>query len=634
LKNFTGRIIGDLTLIAPSGVKKKWLCRCTCGKELDISTCNLQMRGKTRSCGCKVPPPHKLSAALTGDVFGKLVVLAEGELICYPSGKIKRQVWVQCECGKPKKLVSATSLTQSTNPIRSCGCESRLKYLYAGESAFQRVWNQYKSNCRLKQRNFDLTRERFKQYLQQECYYCGVPPAQVSKVGTNYFLYNGIDRLDSKLGYFLDNCISCCRICNQAKSTMSPSEFLAWTSRVAARRCSLIVPPPDFDPINYKFLGVFVNQRNLISQRPNSWSEVVGQQRALDVLHAVLRNPNFLTRGIIFHGVVGVGKTSTAYLTAKGLMCTGSDPLGCGKCPSCETIAQDGIDAHPDFQEIDAAQSGGVEAAREVVDTTLSLPALGKRRVSVIDEAPFLSSEAWGVYLKILEQSNTDAVFIFISNELEKIKMATITRCIRIPFARVSNDVMKGHLSKIATANGIDYELEALDIIVRHSRGVVREAVQCLNMAAALGKVRPQLVQTVIDSSLEDRCTHLLHTIGKKNQVEACKQADEMTLNASPQRIIETLLSVYGRAIWTEDPLLQQVYVGLPNVEKVTDILVKWSSLTLPADVLVIIVWELLQTQVQQQRSHATAPVTSLLPKPIMRQPKNTLSAFLEEEAI
>lgn len=378
---------------------------------------------------------------------------------------------------------------------------------------------------------------------------------------------------------------------------------------------------------------------NLISQRPAHWNDVIGQQRAIDVIHAVLRNQNFLTRGIILHGPLGVGKTTTAYLLARALMCTGPEPLGCGECPSCAS-ALEGIDGHPDFVEIDGAVKSGVDAARDTVEAALSLPILGKRKVTVIDEAQFLSPEAWGAYLKVLEQGNTDAVFIFVSNEAERIKMTTSTRCIRVPFERVSIDTLRGHLAKVATANGINYEQEALDLIARHSKGIVREAAQCLNMAAAMGTVKPSLVRTVIDRGVEEKTADLLKLVAQKDQAGACKLADEISLNAHPQKVIEIMLSLYGRAIWQEDDgtNLGQIYAGMPNVGAVTDILIKWSAMPLPADVLPIVVFELLQAQAPKplartataatQLSRPVSPATPPAPK------RSGLAAFLDGEAI
>src|SRR5271154_6251843 len=220
---------------------------------------------------------------------------------------------------------------------------------------------------------------------------------------------------------------------------------------------------------------------NVIAQRPAHWNDVVGQQRPIEALQAVVRNTKFLSRGLILYGVVGVGKTTTAYLLARALMCTGQDPLGCGACPSCELIEADGIDKHPDFIEVDGAVRPGVDAAREMVETTLSLPVIGKRRVTVVDEAHFLSPEAWGAYLKTLESGDTESVFIFVTTEVSKIQPNIRSRCIRIPFERVNQDVLIGHLANVANTNSINYELDALKLIARQSRGIVRDAVQYLD---------------------------------------------------------------------------------------------------------------------------------------------------------
>lgn len=379
---------------------------------------------------------------------------------------------------------------------------------------------------------------------------------------------------------------------------------------------------------------------NLISQRPDTWSSVVGQQRAIDVLQAVLRNPNFLTRGIILYGVLGVGKTTTAYLLARALMCTGSDPLGCGTCDSCMIISESGIDHHPDFQEVDAAQKSGVEAARELVETTTSLPVIGKRKVSIVDEAQFLSGEAWGAYLKVLESQETDSVFVFVSNEIERIKQTTTSRCIKVPFERVPRSTMIGLLSRMATENNISYDLAGLDVIARHSKGIIRDAVQWLNTAAALGEIKPDLVKTVIDTSLDDKCAKLLLTIGKKDQVAAVKMADEIGLNFTPQRVVTAMLGLYSRAIWQDDPDLQQIYVGLPNVSHVTDVLIKWSGLTAPADVLPLIVYELLQTQqiqIKTAMNRSISAAATVVARPVVPPAppaKKSLAAFLDEDVM
>lgn len=43
--------------------------------------------------------------------------------------------------------------------------------------------------------------------INQECYYCGAIPNP----------YNGIDRINSAEGYYLDNCVPCCEMCNKMK---------------------------------------------------------------------------------------------------------------------------------------------------------------------------------------------------------------------------------------------------------------------------------------------------------------------------------------------------------------------------------------------------------------------------------
>jgi DNA polymerase-3 subunit gamma/tau len=366
---------------------------------------------------------------------------------------------------------------------------------------------------------------------------------------------------------------------------------------------------------------------------------VIGQTRALDVLQAALRNQRFLSRGIILHGVVGVGKTTSAYLAAKALMCTGEETLlGCGECPSCLLVQSDGIDKHPDFIEIDGAVKPGVEGARETIESTLTLPVLGKRRVTIIDEAHWLSPEAWSAYLKTLESGETDSIFLFVSQDYGRIQPNIRSRCIRIAFDRVNLEVLVGHLANVASKNEIACDLDALKLIARQTKGIVRDAVQYLNTCGALGvRVDVKVVRQVIDTTLDDLCEKLLLTLAARDQVGAIKLADDLVRKDMPGKVAERMLSLYSRAIYTDDAHLRKIYLGLPDVSAVAGVLIKWAAVQhAPADIVTIIVYELLRTQ-NAVRTHSVAsahPKPQPTPQITPTSRKSSLEAMLDDEAV
>ena len=65
--------------------------------------------------------------------------------------------------------------------------------------------------------DFGLTFEDYLNIVETGCYYCG----ELQEKG-----FNGIDRLDSGKGYILDNCVSCCEMCNFMKGSTSKDVFI------------------------------------------------------------------------------------------------------------------------------------------------------------------------------------------------------------------------------------------------------------------------------------------------------------------------------------------------------------------------------------------------------------------------
>src|SRR5271165_6791521 len=83
----------------------------------------------------------------------------------------------------------------------------------------------------------NLTLPKFIELSQLSCWYCGLPPSNVSnwykgdkrsrpeRVAAANFIYNGLDRIDNCKPHDTDNLVPCCFICNTAKMEMSLEEF-------------------------------------------------------------------------------------------------------------------------------------------------------------------------------------------------------------------------------------------------------------------------------------------------------------------------------------------------------------------------------------------------------------------------
>jgi hypothetical protein len=79
----------------------------------------------------------------------------------------------------------------------------------------------YAYSSELKNNAFELSRDEFEELVKQPCNYCGI----IQDRGTECF--NGVDRVDNAVGYILSNCVSCCKMCNYMKKTLSADVFIA-----------------------------------------------------------------------------------------------------------------------------------------------------------------------------------------------------------------------------------------------------------------------------------------------------------------------------------------------------------------------------------------------------------------------
>lgn len=217
--------------------------------------------------------------------------------------------------------------------------------------------------------------------------------------------------------------------------------------------------------------------------RPLQFKDVIGQETAVTVLTQSLVTGK-LAHAYLFTGPRGTGKTTLARLFAKALNCSdrkGFEP--CGKCTHCVAMA-DGRSL--DVTEIDAASHTGVDNIRELRETVTSAPVLGRYKVYIIDEAHMLSIGAWNALLKTLEEPPAHVVFILATTNAAKVPETILSRTLRLDLRRFPVESIVTKLEKIAKAEKLKIEKEALTLIARTAQGGMRDAEILFTQIATL----------------------------------------------------------------------------------------------------------------------------------------------------
>ena len=117
----------------------------------------------------------------------------------------------------------------------------------------------YKRSAETKQLEFTITKGDFMDMVVLPCYYCGI----IQSKG-----FNGIDRVDSKQGYKIDNIVSCCEMCNMMKGCLGPTIFIHRAEHIVShlKMVNGTLYPDDFKDVitvNYKKYKMRASERSI-----------------------------------------------------------------------------------------------------------------------------------------------------------------------------------------------------------------------------------------------------------------------------------------------------------------------------------------------------------------------------------
>ena len=308
--------------------------------------------------------------------------------------------------------------------------------------------------------------------------------------------------------------------------------------------------------------------------RPQNLQQLIGQEHISTTLLNALKN-NRLPHALLFTGVRGTGKTSSARILAKILRCPQVKNFeACLQCPECEDIA---LGRAVDVIEIDGASNNGVDSVRELRENVNFRPSSGKYKIIIIDEVHMLSASAFNALLKTLEEPPEHVIFILATTEVQKIPQTILSRCQRFDFRRISTQRIADHLSRICEVEKIKTTPEALWMIARQGDGSMRDSQSLLDQATSfsggeltaeavtqiLGLTDRKILQSFLSQILEQNSAAAIETLQKSHQS-----------GQSPQLILEGVLELLRHLLVLKTS--RQAVVDLPDSE------IEWLKSLLP----------------------------------------------------
>ncbi len=278
--------------------------------------------------------------------------------------------------------------------------------------------------------------------------------------------------------------------------------------------------------------------------RPRTFTQLVGQDHINNALINSLTQ-NRLHHAYVFTGTRGVGKTSYARLLAKALNCEqgiSADP--CLECNACIAVEKG---CFIDLIEIDGASKTKVEDTRELLQNVQYSPTQGRFKIYLIDEVHMLSQHSFNALLKTLEEPPAHVKFLLATTDPHKLPVTVLSRCLQFSLKHIAPQTIQAHLQLILTAEKLNFEVAALELIAKAAKGSMRDALSLLDQAIACcaNHLSAYEVKGILGYTQQDYALQLLQALMRSDATQIIQLSRKITVEGGNFRYVLDELLAY-----------------------------------------------------------------------------------------
>jgi len=199
--------------------------------------------------------------------------------------------------------------------------------------------------------------------------------------------------------------------------------------------------------------------------RPTSLNQIISHNEIVNSLKKFIDRKTL--PHLLFYGPSGSGKTSTIRACTNEIY---------GSYSYCMVL------------QINASNERGIETVRTKIKNFVDnknaffLPIDMRQlfKIVILDEIDSMTVEAQGMLRQTIEKNSDTTRFCLICNDIDKINIALQSRCAILRFSPLAYDDMKKQLCIIIETENIKCNDNAIDAIIKNSKGDLRSAINKL----------------------------------------------------------------------------------------------------------------------------------------------------------